>query len=106
MIAQAPSIGVFSSRSIWTITAATQLQAATEDGLVPFRNAIDGYEMQLFAPKQLVVIEGGNHVGFNDVGSVAAVAVDLGLDRPAVISNADQRDLDEGLLRLSRAELF
>ena len=38
------------------------------------------------------MIEGGNHVGFNDVGSIASAAgVGLGLDNPSIISNADQR---------------
>jgi predicted dienelactone hydrolase len=91
VIAQAPSIGIFAPRPIDTITAPTLLQAATEDKLVPFANAVNAYAMQLRAPRQLVVIEGGNHVGFNDVGSPAGIAVLFGIDNPARISNADQR---------------
>jgi len=91
VIAQAPSIGFFAPQPIDTISAPTLLQAATEDKLVPFMNAVDAYEMQLRAAKQLVVIDGGNHVGFNDVGSPAQIAVMLGIDNPAKISNADQR---------------
>jgi predicted dienelactone hydrolase len=91
VIAQAPSIGIFVMTPINTITAPTLLQAATEDKLVPFMNAVDNYETQLRSPKQLIVIQGGNHVGFNDVGSPANAAVGLGIDNPAKISNADQR---------------
>jgi predicted dienelactone hydrolase len=91
VIGQAPSIGFFAPTPIDTITAPALLQAATEDKLVPFANAVTAYETQLRAPKQLVVIEGANHVGFNDVGSPAQIAVMLGIDNPAKISNADQR---------------
>jgi predicted dienelactone hydrolase len=91
VIAQAPSIGFFSQDPIDAIRAPALLQAATEDKLVPFANAVNAYETLLSEPKQLVVIQGGNHVGFNDVGSPAAIAVELGIDNPAKISNADQR---------------
>jgi len=94
VIAQAPSIGFFAPGPIDTITAPTLLQAATEDKLVPFANAVGAYETQLRAPRQLVVIEGGNHVGFNDVGSLPTIFAPLfGIDNPAKISGSDQRML-------------
>jgi predicted dienelactone hydrolase len=67
------------------VTAPTQIHAATQDCITPAENALYDYEMLGSQIKQLITINGGNHVSFNDAGSVAEIIGGALFDCNAVI---------------------
>ncbi len=74
------------------IVTPTLLLAASNDGIVPANGSVDAYEqMTGTAPKELIVIAGGNHVGFCTLGSICDVVGGL-LDNPRTLDQPDRQD--------------
>lgn len=85
-----------------SIAAPVQLQAAEHDGMCPPAQSREHYDL-LAAPKQLLVIAGGNHIGFIDAGifyDAAKILVDNGTlpDKPATIPRDAQEQLSRSYL--------
>lgn len=83
--------GPLTSSYLDKITTPTLLLAASEDGIVPAEGAVTAYERLTNAPKELVTIAGGNHVGFCTLGSICDVAGGL-LDDPRALDEPGRQD--------------
>lgn len=84
------------TEALTAITAPTQIQAATQDCITgPDKAQID-YDNLGAQVKQLVTINGGNHVSFNDANSLAETVGGPLFDCPKVINTMDHHQ------RLSR----
>lgn len=79
------------------ISAPTQIQGANKDCVVSPNGALGSYDnLPLGISKQVLIINGGNHVGFNDEGSLAHIAGELLVDCSATVDIYDHQQ------RLSR----
>lgn len=79
------------------VSAPTQIQGGTQDCITRSSGAIGSYNnLPVGITKQVLIINGGNHVGFNDAGSLAAIAGDLLVDCSATVDIFDHQQ------RLSR----
>jgi len=78
VIALAP--GPVDADALKAITAPTQIQAAELDCIVRPKPSFTAYDTVGAAFKQVFQITGGNHVGFNDEGSVAEIGGDVLID--------------------------
>ena len=79
------------------INAPTQIQGANEDCITRANGALGAYDnLPQGITKQVLIINGGNHVGFNDAGSIAAIAGQLLVDCTATVAIQDHQQ------RLSR----
>ena len=82
--------------ALQAITAPTQIQAATQDCITFPASSVSDYQLLGSAQKQLININGGNHVSFNDADSVAEIVGGSLFDCPSVIDTYDHHQ------RLSR----
>lgn len=82
--------------SLQAITAPTQIQAASQDCITFPENAISDYALLGSELRQIININGGNHVSFNDADSVAEIIGGSLFDCPSVIDTFDHHQ------RLSR----
>lgn len=71
------------------IAAPIQIQGASNDGIVPPARARAAYDLVTGAPRQLLTIEGGNHVSFNDEGSIADIGGPLIGDGTRTVAGRD-----------------
>jgi len=78
VIALAP--GAVSTTALNNITAPTQIQSASEDCITRPAAAQTAYNNVGAAFKQIFFVTGGNHVGFNDEGSLAETGGDFLID--------------------------
>ncbi|MEE2729646.1 MAG: hypothetical protein VYA55_02435 [Pseudomonadota bacterium] len=92
VVALAPT--ELSSEELSGITAPTQIQGANEDCITRASGALGAYDnLPESISKQVLVINGGNHVGFNDAGSLAAIAGQLLVDCTATIDIQNHQQL-------------
>lgn len=91
VIALAP--GAVSTTALSNITAPTQIQSASEDCITRPGPAQTDYDNVGAAFKQIFIITGGNHVGFNDEGSLAETGGDflIDCDNTIDVTDAQQR---------------
>jgi predicted dienelactone hydrolase len=90
VIALAP--GAVSTTALKNITAPTQIQSASLDCITRPGPALTDYANVGGAFKQIFVITGGNHVGFNDEGSLAETGGDFLIDCDTIdVTDAQQR---------------
>lgn len=95
VVAMAPT--ELSTEVLSGISAPTQIQGANEDCITRKGGALGSYaNLPAGITKQVLIINGGNHVGFNDEGSLAEVAGQLLVDCSATI------DIQDHQQRLSR----
>ncbi|RLU00487.1 MAG: hypothetical protein D9N11_12685 [Ketobacter sp.] len=92
IVALAPT--ELSTEELSGINAPTQIQGANEDCITRASGALGSYgNLPQGITKQVLVINGGNHVGFNDQGSIAAIAGQLLVDCTATIAIQDHQQL-------------
>lgn len=87
VVALAP--GGVSSTALANISAPTQIHSASEDCITRPGPALTVYNTVGAAFKQVFVITGGNHVGFNDEGSLADIGGDLIIDCDNTVDATD-----------------
>jgi hypothetical protein len=87
VVALAP--GAVSNTALANITAPTQIQGASEDCITRPASALTDYDNVGAAFKQAFLITGGNHVGFNDEGSLADIGGDLLIDCDNTVDATD-----------------
>ncbi|MCA9774998.1 MAG: hypothetical protein KC466_21445 [Myxococcales bacterium] len=71
------------------ITAPMQIHGGSNDGIVPAARARAAYDLVTNAPRELLVIEGANHVSFNDEGSIADIGGPLVGDGTRTVAGKD-----------------
>jgi len=87
VVALAPA--AVSNTALANITAPTQIQGAAEDCITRPAPALTDYNNVGAAFKQAFIITGGNHVGFNDEGSLADVFGELFVDCTGLVDVTD-----------------